>query len=227
MFSTQKHHVYFSKQTLPNESNLIYELNVKLPDGKVVTSTCNPLVGFVQVNPGFGEKYNLKLNQSFGPNFKLPRYSAGVKLNIYFHYYEFTDEINYTRKTMMFPIKMERQKGEEETTMRLRSNEIFDRIKTELNPPESGEKRFVGKVDYEYVIADENYAEQIWKRVGGFNYETPPITNIIGGYGLFACRSHIILRGYKPTDDTKCLFATNPELAYLAFKGNILRNIRY
>jgi len=221
VFSTQKHHVYFSKQTLPNESNLIYELNVKLPDGKVVTSTCNPLVGFVQVNPGFGEKYNLKLNQSFGPNFKLPRYSAGVKLNIYFHYYEFTDEINYTRKTMMFPIKMERQKGEEETTMRLRSNEIFDRIKTELNPPESGEKRFVGKVDYEYVIADENYAEQIWKRVGGFNYETPPITNIIGGYGLFACRSHIILRGYKPTDDTKCLFATNPELAYLGFQKAI------
>ncbi len=221
VFSTKKHHVYYSKESMPYDNGITYHLFIKLPDGKTITSTCHPLVGLIQTNPGIGEKYTIRPGRMFGPSFKLPKHSGGLKLNLFFHYYEFDSSTNYVRKTIMFPVRMQRQKESVETSMGIQSNEIFDRIKMELTPPEQGVKRFVGKVDYQYIIADNNYAEQLWKRVGGFNYETQPISNIIGGYGLFACRSNIILRGYKPTDNTKCYFATNPELLYLGFQKAI------
>jgi hypothetical protein len=217
IFAVDKHHVYRSGQTLPSGKDFTYKLLLTFPDGKEVTSECHPLVEFEQSNPGIGQLYTLVPNRSFGPTYKLPKYSGAVKVNIYFHYYEWKSESDWVRKTIMIPIKMQRQSAGVLSSSTMKSNDVFARFKSELTPPESGVRRFIGKVDFEYVIADEYYTEQIFIRNSTINSETSPITNIVGGYGLFATRSYLLRKGFKPAENTKTAFYSDSELRLLGF----------
>lgn len=199
VFAVDKHHVYYSTENLPSGKNYTYELEVILPDSKKITAVSYPLEGLNQKKPGMGEQYTLKKNQALGSLFSLPKYSGGVKMNIYIHYYEYYSDSNYTRKTIMFPIKMQRKDSNADVSLSIKVNDVFKRFKEELTTPTpAGMIRYLGKIDFEYVIADENYAEHIWRRTGGLSNEMPPITNIVGGYGLFACRSYVKKVGFKP-----------------------------
>jgi hypothetical protein len=222
VFAVNKHHVYQSTQTLPSGRDYTYKLVVTLPDGKEITSICHPLVGFSQTNPGNGQKYSLLPNRNFGPRFRLPKYSGGVKVNIYFHYYEFYNPDNYVRKTIMMPIKLTRLSAGSELSLSVKANDVINRFKTELTPPPANMKRFIGKVDFEYVIADEDYAEQLWNRNSSVNTEAMPITNIKGGFGIFASRNYLINKGYQPTDETREAFFTNSELRLLGFQKTLI-----
>ncbi len=218
VFSRDKHHVYANSQTLPyteNQDSLHYELEIILPDGKKITSISHPLVGLWQKSPRIGEQYNLEASKMISSTFLPPKYSGGAKLNIYFHYYEWYSEDNYKRKTLLFPIKMQKINSNREESIGIKGVDIFNRLKEVLDPPASGMIRYPGKIDFEYVIADENFAEHIWKRNSGLSSETPPITNIKGGYGLFACRSYVINRGFKPSTATLKAFDKDNELQNL------------
>ncbi|HPW66221.1 MAG TPA: hypothetical protein PLY32_03595 [Salinivirgaceae bacterium] len=216
VFAVDKHHVYASTETLPykNDKNMIYtyELKVILPDGKVVTSLCHPLVAFQQTNPVSGQQYNLTKNTFFGTRFRLPRYSGGAKLKVYFNYYEWYSADNYNKKTISLPVAMQKMGYEGEESMGVRGADIYNALKEVLTPPTDGMRRYPGKVNFEYVIADENYAEQIWFRSSGISSEVPPITNINGGYGLFACRSYIERKGFKPSEKTISGFYEDAEM---------------
>ncbi len=216
VFAIDKHHVYASTETLPYENNkdkiYTYDLEVILPDGKVVTSSCHPLVAFHQTNPAPGQLYNLTKDKFLGARFKLPKYSGGAKLKVYFHYYEWYSADNYNRKTISLPVAMQRMGYENEESMGVRGADIYNALKEVLTPPTGGMRRYPGKVDFEYVIADENFAEQIWFRSSGISSEVPPITNISGGYGLFACRSYVIRKGFKPSVSTIKGFYEDPEM---------------
>jgi len=219
VFAIDKHHVYASTETLPYIDNkdiiYTYDLEVILPDGKVVTSSCHPLVGFYQKTPRIGDKYNLSKNSFFGTSFRLPKYSGGAKLRVYFHYYEWYSADRYDKKTISLPVVMQRMGYDDYETMGVRGADIYNALKEVLTPPTDGMRRYPGKVDFEYVIADENFAEQIWFRSSGISSEVPPITNIKGGYGLFACRSYVERKGFKPSEKTIRGFYEDAEMRNL------------
>ncbi len=222
VFSVDKHHVYASNQILPTDKGYTYKLVIKLADDKEITSEVQSLAGFRQVIPAenSGDRYNLLKNAGFGVKTKVPGSAGGIQYAFHVHYYEFVNETDYTRKTFTF-VRQKRRLSPSDTTPELTmpSNDILNMFKTELTVPSAGVRRFIGKVDFEYYIADDYFAEQIWRRSSTVNSESSPITNLIGGYGLFALRSHLLKKGTKPSDATISAFYADNELKRLGFQS--------
>ena len=227
IFSTEKHHVYSSRQIIPEERDYTYKLVVKLNEHKQVEAEAHPLIGFNQIVPsGNGGRYDLS-SVVFGSTFRLPSHANGVQMNAYIHYYEFYRDNTYQRKTIFFPFNKVRRSSSPEITMAIKTYEVRNRFKEEIQPNTNVTYRFLGKADFEYFLADETFTEHLWTRPSSIVSDIAPITNIKGGYGIFACRRRLIYRGHKPTKPQSwTAFNNDADLRLLGFPNAATYNLR-
>lgn len=218
IFATDKHHVYASREEIPEEKGYSYNLVVKLNKDKQVEATIQSIVGFNQTNPPRGGRYDIS-QVILGATFRLPTAVHGAQMNMYVHYYEFyNDNRPYVRKTIMFPFNKVLHTTNDELTMGMKTFLIKSKFKEEIQNDPEVSYRFLGKVDFEYFIADIPFSEHLWLRNNTIVGETSPLTNIKGGYGLFACRKNFIYKGHKPTiPNSYKAFNDDPDLRLLKF----------
>ncbi len=224
IFGRTGHHVYRLQQKLPHAEGYSYQLEITFPDGKVARSKIKSLERFRHRDPAIGTKYTLKPNMSFGPRFWAPSNAGAVKVIMHFHYYEFTNPNVYERKTISIAMKPVSVKPDSENGVSLKTNDIIKRFIEEIPIAEPGVYRFLGKVDFEYYVADNTFADQLFKRNAGISGETNPISNIEGAYGIFAWRLYKRFNGWKSSIDSRNSFNDIDELRLRGFPRAIKYN---
>ncbi|HON17810.1 MAG TPA: hypothetical protein PK990_01420 [Salinivirgaceae bacterium] len=217
IFGRENHHVYRSQDQLSFGGNYSYQLEINFPDGKRIVAENKALEDFRQREPASGTAYNLTRNSGFGPKFWAPKNAGAVKVIMHFHYYEFTAPHVYQRKTITIPVETTRVKPDAENSVTILTNDIFKKFieNIEIAPP--GVLRFLGKVDFEYYIADQTFADQLFRRNAGLSGEINPVSNIDGAYGIFAWRLHVKRIGFKSSTQSRNAFNQDVELRLRGF----------
>jgi len=196
VFSVDKHYVYVSKgkfDPLPVLDNYSYNLEIKKDGKKIAWATTQSLNQFSLVTPGLNHKVKLvkSSREPLSTSWKNPGGHAKlIKIDVTIIYYEYNKKENrfYEKEVYASTGTISTSSGGQGIPGAPIIDNIIKKIEKEHTP--DIEKRFIGRMIVDYYVANQDYGEQIllYGGIGSINFETSPVTNISGGFGLFGSK---------------------------------------
>ena len=195
VFAVDKHYVYVSKDgKLPMGVDYVYKLELKIDDTLIAWATTNALYGFSYYDPATNVSTQLLPSAGFISTGWYPHDYAGlVYSHITVYYYE------YNKKENRYYVKsIKRESGNvaaKAGTAGFQTSPIIEDIMNQIDATDTPdiERRYICRMTIDYLVANIDYTMQM-SYYGSlylteFDYASnQPLTNIVGGFGLFGAR---------------------------------------
>lgn len=191
IFAVDKHYVYAAAGKLHEDDNNDYTYELKVAKGGILiaystTTALTRLQSDVRT-ASFTDRENLAIG------FFKPKQAGGVIVDIVISYYEQNRNGKYTIKTIETSSGLKKYDiGSGRFAATFITRNIIELMTAQIGSDSPDVvRRFIGRVQADFYAANVDFVEQLSSRVAGVNAEISPISNIIGGYGLFGSRSYL------------------------------------